>query len=38
MRIEINDDATNCLLSTMFTAHIQKMLAIHNFANKNKNL
>ena len=38
MRIERNHDNLNFLLSTMFAAGIAKMLDIHDFLVKNKNL
>ena len=38
MRMQINDDNLNNLLSTMFAMGIAKMLSIHNILVKNKNL
>ena len=37
MRIEINCDNLNCLLSTIFAADIAKTLCIYSFLVKNKN-
>ena len=38
MRIEINYDNLNFLLSTNFATDIKKTLCVHNFLVKNKNL
>ena len=38
MRIEINHDNPNCSLSTIFTMCVAKLLCVHNFLVKNKNL
>ena len=37
MRIKINNDNANHLLSTIFTMRIAKALRIHNFMHENKN-